>query len=120
MDKVIFTGHRDRVIDLIHLETIAALYEGATWVHGGASGFDTQVDQFAKTKGIAVEVVRPDYTDPGISYKLAPILRNKVMVDMGPVLVALWDGRKTGGTWATIEYARRKGKKIITFAPKGK
>lgn len=120
MNKIIFSGHRDRVINPIHLETIAALYEGVIWVHGGALGFDTQVAEYAKSKGIATEVVRPDYSDPAISYKAAPHIRNKKMVDMGPVLVALWDGRKTGGTWATIEYARRRGKKIITFGPERK
>lgn len=38
--------------------------------------------------------------------------RNKYMVDKSDLLIAVWDGRKIGGTHYTIEYAKRQGKKV--------
>jgi len=44
------------------------------------------------------------------------IRRNRYMVDNSAVLLAVYDG-KFGGTMQTIEYAARKGLKVITIAP---
>ena len=44
-------------------------------------------------------------------------IRDKYMVDHCDVLLAVWDGEKSGGTWITIEYAQKIGKPII-FYPK--
>ena len=38
--------------------------------------------------------------------------RNKYMVDKADIVLAIWNGRKEGGTWNTIKYARSKGKMI--------
>lgn len=42
-------------------------------------------------------------------------IRDKYMVDNCDVLLAVWDGIEKGGTWLTIDYARKKNKKIIYF-----
>ena len=41
--------------------------------------------------------------------------RDRRIVDDCDVLLAVWDGIKSGGTWQTIKYAREKGKQIIYF-----
>ena len=38
--------------------------------------------------------------------------RNRYLVDNCDVLIAVWNGEEIGGTWNTIEYAKRKGKRI--------
>ena len=38
--------------------------------------------------------------------------RNCYMVDQSDVILAIWNGKKQGGTWNTIRYARSKGKTI--------
>ena len=46
--KIGFTGHRDKMVYEHTLNHIASKYPGATWVHGGAKGFDSQVENYAK------------------------------------------------------------------------
>lgn len=43
----------------------------------------------------------------------APLIRNDEIVNIGEVLVALWDGRTSGGTYYTIRKAKNLQKKII-------
>ena len=38
--------------------------------------------------------------------------RNRYMVDNSDIVLAVWNGRETGGTWNTIKYARSKNKQI--------
>ena len=47
--------------------------------------------------------------------KKAYWLRDKYMVDNCDVLLAVFDGKKYGGTWITIEYAERIGKPVVYF-----
>lgn len=35
--------------------------------------------------------------------------RNREMVNVSTVLIAYWEGKQTGGTWYTLNYAQRKG-----------
>jgi len=112
---ILFTGHRDRQLDQAQLEMIAGLYEGAIWLHGGAIGFDTQVDEFAKAHGIPVKAVEPDYKR--YPPKVAPLVRDDQMVDDCDFVVACYDGRKKGGTAHTVTYARSEGKRVIFFQP---
>ena len=39
--------------------------------------------------------------------------RNKYMVDQSDLVIAVWDGKKVGGTWNTIKYAKSKEKQVI-------
>lgn len=38
--------------------------------------------------------------------------RNQYMVDCSDLVLAIWNGEQTGGTWNTIRYARSQGKRI--------
>lgn len=115
-----FTGHRDQLANHDDLLAIEAQYPGATWVHGGAKGFDAQVDDVAKSLGKSevdgtLIVIRPDYKR--YPPKIAPLKRNEVIVDKGNVVYACYDGRKRGGTYSTVNYARRQGKQVVVLQP---
>ena len=38
--------------------------------------------------------------------------RNEYMIDKSDLVLAFWNGDRSGGTWNAIQYAERKGKKI--------
>lgn len=48
------------------------------------------------------------------------MLRNRFMVDNSQVVIAVYDGRKKGGTYATISYALEKSKHVRTIELKPK
>ena len=70
-------------------------------ISGGAIGVDTLAEKYADKMDIPKVIVRPDYKKYG---KLAPLVRNKQMVDMADMVIAIWDGRSRG-TKNTIDYA---------------
>lgn len=51
-----------------------------------------------KVKGLANETYHPAKMDK----------RNRYMVDNSNIIIALWNGDKTGGTYNCIKYAKRK------------
>ena len=50
-------------------------------------------------------------------YKGCDNARDQYMVDHCDVLLAIWDGNKSGGVWSTIRKAQKAGKQII-YIPK--
>lgn len=70
-------------------------------ISGGAIGVDTLAEKYADRMDIPKVIIRPDYKKYG---KLAPLVRNKQMVDMADMVIAIWDG-KSRGTKNTIDYA---------------
>lgn len=111
--RIAFTGHRNKIAAITELEQIAARFSDAEWVHGGAIGFDTQVQTIARDLKIPTIIIRPDYAKFS---KVAPLVRNRDIVDSADILVALYDGRNSGGTKYTIDYAIKKGKQVIFLA----
>lgn len=105
-----FTGHRDKVASNNDIASVSSSFPNSSWVHGGAVGFDSQVEEFAKLNGIRTYIIVPDYTTYG---DRAPLVRNEEIVNRSDALVAMWDGRTFGGTWYTIQLAVKKGIKII-------
>lgn len=77
-------------------------------ISGGAAGVDTLAEKYADKKGISKLILRPDYKRYG---KAAPIIRNKMMVDLCDALIVIWDG-KSKGTKHTIDYAQKVGKPL--------
>jgi hypothetical protein len=43
--------------------------------------------------------------------------RNRHIVNESDVIVAVFDGRKSGGTFSTLKYARKKGKPVFWINP---
>lgn len=118
MMKIVFTGHRETAHpwpeDLIAEIAYRYGHEGYTWITGGARGFDQWVMAYVLTNNLPVELETwpADWNKYG---KSAGMIRNKEMVDEADVLVCFWDGRKTGGTYGTIQYALEHGKCIISL-----
>ena len=83
-----------------HLDVFA----NDTIISGGARGIDTLAAQFARKHGIKLLEFHPDYATYG---RGATFVRNRLMVDMADVVVALWNG-SSRGTKYTIEYAKKK------------
>lgn len=79
-----------------------------TLLHGGARGADTLAGDVARLRGMAVEVIRPNWADG----RSAGFARNIAMLDRKPDLVtAFWDGQSRG-TAHTMREAKKRG--IIT------
>lgn len=116
-----FTGHRDTIANEEDLLRIEETYPDATWIHGGAEGFDSQVHQVAlrlgKVQGETLIILRPNYHYfPG---KIAPLMRNETIVSLSSLIVACYDGRKIGGTFYTINYAHKRGIPVNVLTPSG-
>lgn len=80
-------------------------------ISGGAGGVDTLAEKYADKKGISKLILKPDYKRYG---KAAPIIRNKLMVDICDALIVVWDG-KSKGTKHTIDYAEKIMKPITVL-----
>ena len=78
-------------------------------VSGGARGVDTLAEKYANAYGIAKLIFFPDYKRYG---KVAPLARNKLIVDHADMVIAFWDGISRG-TKYTIDYANSQNKKVF-------
>lgn len=58
---------------------------------------------------ILKQATRIQYVSEPPFYAWKMILRDKVMVQDSSLVLALWDGREEGGTYATITYAKELG-----------
>ena len=113
--NITFTGHRDRYTLESSLDAIHEDYPNATWILGGARGFDTQVEDYCKKHRIPFRVIRPHKEHISqYGYKKALLLRDDEMADLADGIVfACYDGRKPGGTHHTVEYAEGHGKRVV-------
>ena len=75
-------------------------------ISGGAKGVDTLAEKYADKHGISKLILRHNYNLYG---KAAPLLRNKLMVEICDSVLIVWDG-KSNGTKYTIDYAKKCGK----------
>ncbi len=73
-------------------------------VSGGAVGIDNLAAQAAKTLGIKLTELLPDYSKYG---KKAPIVRNHLIADQCDYLLAFWDG-SSAGTRSVLLYCIEK------------
>ena len=103
--------------DLIHFEQIlqhvrtfvSSLPDDAIVISGGADGVDDAAAQAARTRGLLVVEHLPDYKK--YSGKLAPLIRNKLIVDDCDVLVA-FPAPWSIGTWHAIWLAKNATKEV--------
>jgi hypothetical protein len=80
--------------------------ECSTIISGGAKGVDQAAEQFAKKNDIPLVVYLPEYKIFG---RGAPLIRNKMIVDVADFVLAFWDG-KSRGTKSVIDYCKKQGK----------
>lgn len=78
-------------------------------VSGGARGADTYAREFAHKYNLPLIEFLPQYDQ--YPPKVAPLMRNKQIVEACDCLLAFWDGHSRG-TKYTIDYAKEKGKPI--------
>lgn len=85
-------------------------------VHGGAIGFDSLVEEFAKANNIPTQVIKPNYnvpyTHPTFGYvsspRQAPIARNQDIVNASQIMIGgLVENSR--GTSYTINFGLSKG-----------
>jgi len=79
-------------------------------ISGGAIGVDKLCERFAEEFNIPIELHKPEYTKYG---RMAPIIRNKEIVDNCDILIAWPLEEVSRGTYFTINYAKEKGKDVI-------
>lgn len=112
---IMFTGHRDAEISDGSLALIHSQFPDSVWIHGGAIGFDTQVEEFATERNIPTIVYKPNYDLYG---EKAPLRRNDQMLKQAQIIVALWDGRKSGETYYVVTRAEQIGLPVIRMTRK--
>lgn len=102
-------------------------------INGMAQGVDQIFAKIAKDNGVPLLNVYPHRRKSFHSYeemlnenemvmffsetysKKNYILRDQYMVDNADIVLAVFDGIPAGGTWQTIEYAKKKNKEIRFF-----
>ena len=120
---IAFSGHRNLILKNSNTLDIISTgfwitegeYRNALWIHGGAEGFDAQVQQYITDNDISHTIYRPDYKLYNDRPKYAPIARNHEMMNVAHFLVCLWDGRITGGTFDMVEYCISLNKPFINL-----
>lgn len=106
-------------VDQIHdvLGRALGYYGGFEYVvHGGAIGADSIADLWARRVPIPVIVHEPDYAKFGS--EVAPLMRNRLIVNECDVLLAFRSFGLSNGTDFTIKFAEQKGKTRYIFREK--
>ncbi len=75
-------------------------------VSGGARGVDTLAAEYARAHGLKLTEFLPDYNSFG---RVAPLVRNKEIVNYSDAVIAFWDG-KSRGTYFVIDYCKKVDK----------
>lgn len=109
--RILVCGSRS-VRNKKYVDYVLSQYDPELIISGGADGPDTYAVFYADINNIPFQVIKPDWNKYG---KAAGMIRNKEMVDLldnDDLVLAFWDG-KSSGTKNTIDYAKRKGIKVI-------
>lgn len=112
--KIAIIGSREcSNIDFVgNLEAVLNVSKDDTIISGGAKGIDTLAANYAKEKNISLIEFLPDYKKNG---RAATFIRNREIVDNSNIVVAFWNGNSKG-TKYTLDYARKKNKRIIVVS----
>lgn len=106
------TGMAQGVDQIAALEAFA--FGGRIWCYFPYKHKLSELEDYIVTKADKVVYEQESYSPD------CYIKRDRRIVDDCDLLLAVWDGKKHGGTYQTIEYAKKKGKPIIFFEKKGK
>lgn len=84
-------------------------------VSGGAIGIDTMAERAATRLGLPIKVFLPDYTAYG---RMAPLCRNREIVDYADLVLAFWDNHSRG-TAHVLRYCVESHKpfRIVSLYP---
>lgn len=112
--KIAIIGSREcSNIDFVgNLEAVLNVSKDDTIISGGAKGIDTLAANYAKENNLNLIEFLPDYKKNG---RAATFIRNREIVDNSNVVVAFWNGNSKG-TKYTLDYARKKNKRIIVVS----
>lgn len=94
----------------VALELNIPITAAVPWVGFGSNWPADHRDQYMQRLEKAAKiVVTSDVTvyNPGVYYR-----RDMWMVDNSDLLVGVWSGIRSGGTWNTLEYARKMKKEL--------
>ncbi len=80
-------------------------------VSGGAKGADSLAECWAKSKGVELLILTPEYYKYPGNPKVAPLMRNLSIVDNSDKVIVFWDGKSKGSQQA-IAYANKTGKEV--------
>ena len=96
------------------LEVINELYSRheVEIVSGGADGVDSLAQRFAKEYGLKMTTFYPDTSEPSPKRFYD---RNKKIADYVDVLLAFNKVKKRSGTQQTINFAKKRGIKVIVY-----
>ena len=81
-------------------------------ISGGAKGADSLSEKWAEEYNIPTKIFLPDFKSFG---RGAYRVRNEEIVNNANEIIAFWDG-KSKGTKYTIDFARKKNKRVTIIA----
>ena len=109
--KIAIVGSRNLKVDALEEYLPKEVTE---IVSGGARGIDTCAERYARTHGLKLTIFFPDYDQYG---KIAPLKRNREIVEYADQVYAFWDGVSRGTSY-TIEMAKSCAKPVRVFLKK--
>lgn len=109
--KIAIIGSRNLSLTIDQVYNEVRKFRPTMIVSGGARGIDTIAKSMAYAHNIQMIEFLPNYKEYG---KSAPFVRNRQIVENSDVVVGFWDGQSKG-TKYTLDYARKRGKKVIIF-----
>lgn len=77
-------------------------------ISGGADGIDTAAQEVARTLGIPMRIIAPDYEQYG---RQAPLVRNREIIACADEVLAFWNG-SSKGTQYVIAECIKQGKPV--------
>lgn len=130
--KVGFTGTREGMTDMQSQFVFNAMIDldPSQFHHGCCVGADAQADDMTGYLPTTCKVIGHPPEDTSMMAECscdefrepAPYLdRNKNIVDATDMIIAAPDGpeRQRSGTWSTVRYARKNGKRVYLVWPSG-
>lgn len=92
---------------------VMELPKGTVIISGGAQGVDQAAEKAARAAGLTSHVITPDYPTFG---RVAPLHRNRKIIEAAEHVVAFWDGL-SGGTANALAWAATLGRPVTVHLP---